>query len=157
MLFWLVSLGAFLLDAISKLLADKLLQGQTVSFGWITQFKLAHNPGMALGIFAKVPVVGILLPLVAIICGWLMMRRYRITRFIAIACGMVMGGFAGNFIERILHGYVLDMIYFPWLPFFVCNVADIFICFGVVLLAYSLLLRPKDWQEKGEVTKDAHD
>ena len=157
MLFWLVSLGAFLLDAISKLLADRMLQGKSVSLGWLAQFKLAHNPGMALGIFAKVPAAGILLPLFAILCGWLMMRCYRITRFTAIACGMVMGGFAGNFVERILHGYVLDMIYFPWLPFFVCNVADIFICFGVVLLAYSLLLRPKDWQEKGEVTKDAHD
>jgi len=85
-----------------------------------------------------------------------MMRRYRITRFTAVACGLVMGGFIGNFGERILHGYVLDMIYFPWLPWFVCNAADIFICFGVALLAFSLLMRPQDWQEKSEVTKDAH-
>ena len=78
----------------------------------------------------------------------LMMRRYRITRFTAAACGMVLGGFIGNFAERLLFGYVRDMIFFPWLPWFVCNVADIFICFGVAALAFSLIFRPQDWQEK---------
>jgi len=27
---------------------------------------------------------------------------------------------------------------------------------NAVLLAFSLLMRPQDWQEKSEVTKDAH-
>jgi len=39
------------------------------------------------------------------------------------------------------------MIYFPFLPWFVCNVADIAICAGVALLAGSLLFRPQDWKE----------
>ena len=40
------------------------------------------------------------------------------------------------------------MIYFPFLPWFVCNVADIAISAGVAMLAASLLLRPGDWQER---------
>lgn len=75
------------------------------------------------------------------------MRHYRMTPFTRTACGLILGGFLGNFIQRLISGYVLDMIYFPWLPFFVCNVADICICFGVALLAFSLLLRPQDWEE----------
>ena len=70
-----------------------------------------------------------------------------LTPFTQTACGLVLGGFLGNFLERLWHGWVLDMIYFPFLPWFVCNVADIAICTGVALLAASLLFRPQDWKE----------
>ena len=155
MLFWGITLLTFALDAGSKLLSAAFLQEKTVSVAWLVELRLTNNTGMALGIFADNRMAGMLLPLLAIFCGWLMMRRYRITRFTAVACGLIVGGFIGNFGERLWHGYVLDMIYFPWMPWFVCNVADICICFGVALLAFSLLLRPQDWKEK--VTKDGGD
>ena len=66
---------------------------------------------------------------------------------LALIVSCVLGGFLGNFLERLWHGWVLDMIYFPFLPWFVCNVADIAICAGVALLAGSLLFRPQDWKE----------
>ena len=148
MLFWMIALLAFALDAGSKVLAELFLQEQTMTFGWLLELRMTQNTGMALGILSDQALAGIILPLAAILCGWLMMRRYQITRFTAIACGLVAGGFVGNFAERLWFGYVRDMIYFPWLPWFVCNVADICICFGVAALAFSLLLRPQDWQEK---------
>lgn len=148
MLFWLIALLALGLDVGSKLLSANLLGEQHVKLGWLMELRLTQNTGMALGILADHALAAIILPLTAILCGWLLMRRYRITRFTAAACGLVAGGFIGNFVERLLHGYVLDMIYFPWLPWFVCNVADICICFGVAGLAFSLLFRPQDWQEK---------
>ena len=151
MLFWIVALLALTADIISKLLSAGLLGEQTVTLGWLLELRLTQNTGMALGIFAENTAAAILLPMAAILCGWLMMRRYRITRFTAVACGLIVGGFIGNFGERLWHGYVLDMIYFPWMPWFVCNVADICICFGVAALAFSLLLRPQDWQENRPV------
>ena len=108
---------------------------------------LTRNDGMALGLFAGNRAAGMLLPLAVIFCGWLLLRRYRLTPFTQTACGLVLGGFLGNFLERLWHGWVLDMIYFPFLPWFVCNVADIAICAGVALLAGSLLFRPQDWKE----------
>ena len=77
--------------------------------------------------------------------GWENMSTQQI---LFTACGLVLGGFIGNFAERLIFGYVRDMIFFPCLPWFVCNVADICICFGVAALAFSLLFRPQDWQEK---------
>lgn len=148
MLFWIAALLALGLDIGSKMLAAGWLGDQTVTLGWLVELRLTQNTGMALGIFSDNAVAAIVLPVTAILCGWGLMRRYRITRFTAAACGLVVGGFIGNFGERLLHGYVLDMIYFPWLPWFVCNVADICICFGVALLAFSLIFRPQDWQEK---------
>lgn len=148
MLFWIIALLAFALDAGSKVLAELFLQDRIMAFGWLLELRMTQNTGMALGILSDQALAGIVLPLAAILCGWLLMRRYHITRFTAIACGLVAGGFVGNFAERLWFGYVRDMIYFPWLPWFVCNVADICICFGVAALAFSLLLRPQDWQEK---------
>lgn len=142
------ALGALILDIASKLLASGLLGEKTFSLGWLAEFRLTHNTGMAFGMLADSRLANILLPLTVILCGWLLMRRYRQTAFTRIAAGLVLGGFVGNFGERLLHGFVTDMLYFPWLPWFVCNVADICICFGVVLLAFSLLMRPQDWEEK---------
>ena len=69
---------------------------------------------------------------------------------VLLAAGLIVGGFLGNFGERLLFGSVVDMLYFPWLPWFICNGADIAICFGVAMLVISTLFRPQDWRELGE-------
>lgn len=148
MLFWMIALLALLLDAISKWLAEGFLLDQTIRLGWLMELRLTQNSGMAFGLLSNHALAGIVLPLTAIVCGWLLMRHYHMTVFTSVACGLVLGGFIGNFAERLIFGYVRDLIYFPWLPWFVCNVADICICFGVAALAYSLIFRAQDWQEK---------
>lgn len=134
------------LDAASKWLAATCLT-HAVRVGGLLELRLTRNSGMALGLFADNRWAGVILPLAVILCGWLLMRQYRTTAFTRTAFGLILGGFLGNFVERLWHGYVLDMIFFPWLPWFVCNVADIAISAGVVLLAVSLLARPQDWKE----------
>lgn len=146
-LFFTITIMALGLDAITKLLTARLLQEETVQWGWFVRFQCTRNTGMAFGMLSDNAAAGILLPLAVIAAGAILIRRYRMTPFTRTACGLILGGFLGNFIQRLISGYVLDMIYFPWLPFFVCNVADICICFGVALLAFSLLLRPQDWEE----------
>ena len=148
MLLGLVALTALLADAVSKLLADLFLQEKVIRLGYLAELHLTQNTGMAFGLLAGQQLAGILLPLAAILGGFALMRQYRLTRWTASACGLVLGGFSGNFLERLIFGYVRDMIFFPWLPWFVCNAADIFICFGVAALAFSLIFRPQDWQEK---------
>lgn len=135
------------LDIAAKLWATAELQFDLVRLGWVLELRLTHNDGMALGIFSGNRLAGLLLPLAVIACGWLLLRRYKPTAFTRVACGLVLGGFAGNYGERLINGYVTDMIHFPFMPWFVCNVADIAICAGVAMLAISLLLRPQDWRE----------
>lgn len=151
-----IALAALALDAAAKLAASRWLMDTTIRLGWLVELRSTYNTGMALGIFSDNALAGLLLPLTVILCGWRLMRRYQPTRFTLVACGLVLGGFAGNYGERLLYGRVLDMIYFPFLPWFVCNIADICICAGVALLAFSLLFRPDDWVEKRkEDAKDA--
>ena len=143
-----VTLAALAADAGTKWLAARLLQGAEIRLGWLAELRLTQNTGMAFGMFSGNLLANILLPLAVVVCGWRLMRRYRRTRFTSVACGLILGGFIGNFVQRLVQGYVLVMLYFPWLPWFVCNVADVCICLGVALLAVSLLLRPQDWEEK---------
>lgn len=143
-----IMLAVTLADAGSKWLAARLLGDGCVSLGWLVELRITHNTGMALGIFQGNRLAGLLLPAAVIVSGWLLLRRYRTTGFTQAAYGLILGGFLGNFGERLWRGAVLDMIYFPFLPWFVCNVADIAISAGVVMLAASLLLRPGDWQER---------
>lgn len=152
--FWITALLTLAGDAASKGAADQFLTG-TFRLGVLLELRSTHNTGMALGLFSGNALASLLLPLTAILCGWVLMKRYHMTRFTSIACGLIVGGFIGNYGQRVLQGHVLDMIYFPWLPWFVCNAADIGICFGVAMLAFSLLARPQDWEEKMRSTKDA--
>lgn len=153
--FWTAALASLAIDISTKWLSIRFLGDSLLRMGNLIHLRQTRNTGMALGIFAGSEWAGIILPLAAVFCGWRLMRRYRATPFTLCACGMVLGGFLGNYAQRLLQGYVLDMIFFPWLPWFVCNAADIFICAGVALLAISLIFRPDDWIEKGCEAKDA--
>ncbi len=145
---YMVLAATLALDAGSKWLAARLLEGRTAALWGLVELRLTHNDGMALGIFAGNRVLAMILPVAVIALGYLLMRRYRATPFTQVAYGLILGGFLGNFLERLWHGYVLDMLYFPFLPWFVCNVADVAISAGVALLIVSLLWRPQDWAER---------
>lgn len=56
---------------------------------------------------------------------------------VAVVC-IITGGL-GNFIDRILNGFVVDMIYFVPINFPVFNVADIFITCGVIVFLFLYL------------------
>ena len=146
----LTAAGVMLADALTKALASVSLAsiGDITVIGGLLELRLTHNSGMALGILSGNQAAIILLPLAVIACGAWLLRRYRLTAFTSAACGLVLGGFLGNFLERVIHGYVVDMVYFPFMPWFVCNFADIAICAGVALLSISLVTRPQDWSEK---------
>ena len=137
------------LDLLTKRLATLHLGNGDVSvIPWLLNLRLTHNDGIALGLMSGNKVAQLVLPVAIVLCGWLMLRKYEPTRYVRTACGLILGGFLGNYIERLVQGYVVDMLYFPFLPWFICNIADVAVCFGVVLLVISLLFRPGDWREK---------
>ena len=156
-IFWIITGVTLLLDRAAKLAAQgaMTLGERILVIPGVLELRFTHNTGMALGILAGHAAAGIVLPLLAMTAGILILRKYKLSAFLLAAAGMIFGGFIGNFLDRVIFGYVVDMIYFPWLPFFICNPADIAITGGAVLLGISLLARPKDWQEKqANVTDD---
>ena len=59
------------------------------------------------------------------------------------ALAMVVGGAVGNLLDRILRGFVVDMIEVEFISFPVFNVADCFICIGGALLVLAVLTEGK--------------
>lgn len=68
-------------------------------------------------------------------------KKLILTKVGRWSLAFVAGGAVGNLIDRILHGYVVDMFYFELIDFPVFNVADIFIVIGGFLFAYYILFQ----------------
>lgn len=128
-----------LLDQVTKYLAFTNLKGSSgvpVIPGVFELFYL-ENRGAAFGIlrnrqwfFIMIAVVMIAVAVYAYYClpaG----RHYHALRLVAV---LVAAGAAGNMIDRILHRYVIDFLYFSLIDFPVFNVADCYVSVGAVLL-----------------------
>ena len=110
------------------------------------QFNLSHNSGMAFGTGKGFgPVLGVLALVVVVYL--LVGLRTEGSRLSLVAVGMVMGGAAGNVVDRLFRGHgwlrgsVVDFIDLKWWPVF--NVADIGVTVGGLLLVIgSLRARP---------------
>lgn len=68
-------------------------------------------------------------------------------RWLAIALSLILGGAVGNFIDRLLHGQVVDFVLVHWhdawyYPAF--NLADSAITVGVIMLAVDILINKRE-------------
>lgn len=54
-----------------------------------------------------------------------------------IAFGLILGGITGNLTDRFFYGHIID--YINLFELFVFNIADLSICFGVLLLSWKIL------------------
>ena len=89
--------------------------------------------------FRNMPVVTVGFPiLMVILCLAASVYFYRRKeRIPAALCALISAGGMGNLIDRLMLGYVTDMIDFRVFPVF--NVADIAVTVGCVLLALWIL------------------
>ena len=107
----------------------------------------AHNSGAAFSFLADaagwqrwvLTGIGVLAVLVMV---WLL-KSHAAQKLFSFAIACILGGAAGNVIDRILYGYVVDFLDFHWkgwhFPAF--NVADSAITLGAVCLILDELLR----------------
>ena len=73
---------------------------------------------------------------------------------LAVGLGLVIGGALGNLVDRLVYGKVADFFHFYGFGYdwYVFNIADVAITFGVVGLLYDALLKPDTPQ--GEAGKE---
>jgi len=79
-----------------------------------------------------------------------------VVRAQAVGLGLVIGGALGNLIDRLVYGQVADFfhLYAFDYSFYVFNVADAAITFGVLGLLYDALLKPEAPNGKGDAGKE---
>ena len=120
------------LDQMTKfLIRANFIVGETLPMiPDILHLTYVRNTGAAFSMFRNMPVV--ILCLAASV--YFYRRKERIP---AALCALISAGGMGNLIDRLMLGYVTDMIDFRVFPVF--NVADIAVTVGCVLLALWIL------------------
>lgn len=146
-----VALPVFVLDQLSKLCITHYLRPfqQIVLFPHLLAITYTRNPGAAFSLFANLaPIVrnlalGGLAGIAVVILGVLLARGER-PAIISVAFALIMGGAAGNLLDRAVRGRVVDFIYvhyYAW-NYPVFNVADSAITIGVaIIIIHSLFAR----------------
>ena len=144
-LYSFITLFIFITDRLVKEIVNCFkfsLTSEYILIPNIITIKYTENHGISFGFLSDSFVGTIILPLilVLILCFIIIKLNNNISN---VAFSLILAGFLGNFYDRVFFGFIIDMIYLPFLPFFVCNIADISIFFGVAILAYSYLKKEK--------------
>ncbi len=134
-----------LLDQLTKyLVVARMTPGVPVPVidGWL-QLRLVRNPGAAFSLSTGTTWLFTIISTVVVV--WIVRLSRRITRLPwAIALGLLLGGAAGNLIDRLTRapgfgqGHVVDFIEylkFPVISFPIFNVADCCVVIGACFIA----------------------
>ena len=104
-----------------------------------------RNTGAAFGLFPNLGIVFVLVAVAVVVAIAVYYRQLATASWVLqLALGLQLGGAAGNMIDRIIYGYVIDFIDFRVWPVF--NIADSSLVVGTILLAYYALFvdRPRE-------------
>ena len=141
---WLLAALVFALDRVTKGWAESALApvGTMPLFGEWLRFTYVRNTGVAFGLGAgkALPLVAITIVALGMVAALAFSPRSR-TWPRGIAIGLIIGGAAGNLLDRARWGSVIDFIDFQWWPVF--NVADMGVVSGAILLALASWHRDK--------------
>lgn len=156
--YWIfLSISLIILDQVVKLIIDKTITENNSVVLIPGFFSLTHvrNPGAAFGILEDHPWVFMLFTTIILIAAVLVLCMGKIKNHWGIvALSLIIGGGAGNMIDRIFLGEVIDFFAFNFwgYQFAVFNVADIFVCCGTVILAFYIFFS-HDFDGKKEKRK----
>lgn len=142
------------LDQISKQVVLGAMQyGQVIPVTGFFDLVLVFNRGAAFSFLAEHSgwQRWFFTALAVVICGWLLalMYQHREERLLPTAFALIIGGAVGNVVDRLMHGAVVDFLYFHagrygWPAF---NLADSAITLGVGLMLWAQLRAGKQKPE----------
>ena len=139
----IIILIVFIFDRITKLYVIKLAEVETAVDIYVTSYLnlfLIWNKGIAFGLFSMdesiiYNSITIIIGLIIIIILFMILKNNGVQRYFFF---FFVGGAIGNFYDRIVYTAVPDFIdlHFYGFHWFIFNVADIFITFGVISLIF---------------------
>lgn len=133
LIFVVTALIVFVLDRVIKELAVRFLTQDILLIDGFAKITYSQNTGVAFGV--QLPFLAQLILVPALLVGgfYLVTKYLKLESiFVQIVIGAVVGGAISNYVDRILHGYVIDYISIWIWPVF--NLADIAISIGILLI-----------------------
>ena len=137
------------LDQLSKFfITSSLIEGSSIELLPILNLTLIFNSGIAFSLFDDNGVWGrwVLVGLVTLVLLYLariLIKEKNLSSYESLALTLILSGGAGNLIDRIFIGHVVDFIhvFYQEYSFYVFNFADSYITIGVMLyLIYILFI-----------------
>ena len=137
---WLIAGFTLVADQLTKsLVAASFMPGESLPLvPRVLHLTYVQNTGAAFGLFKGQHALFIVLSLVVIV--WIareFLTKRPASRAVAWGYALVLGGAAGNLIDRVRLGYVVDFLDLRVWPVF--NVGDSAITIGVALLVWRAL------------------
>ena len=143
--FWIVAVIVLIADRITKELAPGIPEGGIPLIPGVIGLRYAENRGIAFSMLSGYPRLTGIISLALIVSGYIWLRKKNIAVFPLVGLSLMAGGAAGNMLDRLIRGFVPDMIETLFVNFPVFNIADSCLTVGCVLMMVSLLCRPQDW------------
>jgi signal peptidase II len=149
--FFLVAAGVIAFDQLTKAIirAELALGESWPNDDWLVKIRHLTNTGAAFGMLQD---AGVFLTFTAVMAIGAIVFYYLYPPFesglMRAALGLLLGGAAGNLIDRLRFGEVTDFIQFPRYPAF--NVADSSITIGlVVIIGFFVLFEGREKKQPG--------
>jgi signal peptidase II len=144
-----LALAVFVLDqGLKSLVEGSMRPGENIpvipGFFSITYIR---NEGGAFGILDGSPLVLLIGSVVAVCVVLWMLLAGQSSRLTILACGLILGGAAGNLLDRLTTGKVTDYIHFSF--WYIFNAADAAITVGAAVLLYTALQPGRDDRPPG--------
>ena len=140
----ILALGVLILDRVSKWLTVQYVKpiGSYPVIKDVFHFTYVENRGAAWGILQNGR--WIFVGVTAVVCAAIivfLIREKNITLLLRVSLSVLLGGAIGNLIDRVLYGYVVDMIHVKFIDYPVFNIADSATVIGTILLAWYILFQ----------------
>ena len=145
-----IAITIFILDRLSKYFILKLSNSDdifNISITSFLNFNLVWNSGIAFGLFSfneqfYYNVITLVIIIITLVILFFAIKSSGVER---IGFSIILGGSLGNIFDRLYYTAVVDFIdiHINNIHWFIFNVADIFISFGVIVLISVEFLRIK--------------
>ena len=135
--------GVFLADRLTKALSVRIPPEGTALIPGVLGLRQARNTGMAFSLLSGHPLLLGILSLAILAGAFLALRGRKLSGLTRTALALMLGGALGNLADRLLTGYVPDMLEFLFVDFAVFNVADACLVTGCGLAVLDLFREGK--------------
>jgi signal peptidase II len=138
----LVALATVAADqAVKALVRSSVTPGETIDVLPGVHVVNVRNTGVAFSMLSDGGVLPVLVGVLALGALLAFFATHLASPLVWLPTGLLVGGAAGNLIDRLREGSVTDFVKLPYWPAF--NVADVAITFGVLALVYVLEGAPR--------------
>lgn len=153
--FMIIFVG-ILLDQLTKMwISEGLIFAEIIP--GVLNFRFVKNTGAAFGILGQGTLVLTIISAVLVVVMAIVFWKYRKneSKLFKFSLALIIAGAAGNLIDRMMLGYVVDFIEMAFVDFAIFNVADVCITIGTILFAvFIIFFMDKDKRKKDETRKN---